>query len=90
MASLGQTQRFLSALGTKTWCADEALWTDLPGGWRLGFCEGTMANTDGESRSDAVTEEMEKFQGTWTQVAYEKDGVAEPLDERPLGCGWSE
>ena len=31
-----------------------------------------------------MTEEMKKFQGTWRQIAYEKDGVKEPLDEQ----GW--
>ena len=31
-----------------------------------------------------MTEEMKKFQGTWKQIAYEKDGVKEPLDEQ----GW--
>jgi len=29
-------------------------------------------------------EEMKKFQGTWKQIAYERDGVTEPLDEQ----GW--
>jgi hypothetical protein len=38
VASLEQTRQHLSALGTKTWRADGALWTDLPGGGRLGFC----------------------------------------------------
>ena len=32
----------------------------------------------------AVAEEMKKFQGTWKQIAYERDGVTEPLDEQ----GW--
>jgi len=31
-----------------------------------------------------MTEEMKKFQGTWRQIAYEKDGAKEPLDEQ----GW--
>jgi uncharacterized protein (TIGR03067 family) len=31
-----------------------------------------------------MTEEMKKFQGTWKQIAYEKDGVKVPLDEQ----GW--
>jgi uncharacterized protein (TIGR03067 family) len=43
-----------------------------------------MGNTDAESRSDAIAKEMEKFQGTWEQIAYERDGVTEPLDEQ----GW--
>jgi uncharacterized protein (TIGR03067 family) len=29
--------------------------------------------------------ELEKFQGTWKQVAYERDGVAEPSDDEE---GW--
>ena len=43
-----------------------------------------MANTHATSRPDAITEEMEKLQGTWKQIAYERDGVTEPLDEQ----GW--
>jgi len=43
-----------------------------------------MAKTDAKSIPDAITEEMKKFQGTWKQIAYEKDGVTEPLDE----LGW--
>jgi catechol 2,3-dioxygenase-like lactoylglutathione lyase family enzyme len=39
VTALGDTQGYLSALGTKTWRADDALWVDLPGGWHLGFCE---------------------------------------------------
>ncbi len=31
-----------------------------------------------------MTEEMRKFQGTWRQVACEKDGVTDPPDEQ----GW--
>ena len=31
-----------------------------------------------------MMEEMNKFQGTWKQIAYEKDGVRDPLDEQ----GW--
>ncbi len=31
-----------------------------------------------------MTEEMKKFQGTWKQIAYERDGVTEPRDEQ----GW--
>lgn len=34
--------------------------------------------------SDAITEEIRKFQGIWKQVACEKDGVAVPGDE----FGW--
>jgi len=29
--------------------------------------------------------EMEKFQGSWVQIAYERDGVAEPIDDEE---GW--
>ena len=43
-----------------------------------------MANTDATSFPDAITEERKKFQGTWKQIAYERDGVTEPLDEQ----GW--
>ena len=43
-----------------------------------------MGNTDAKSRSDAVAREREKFQGTWRQIAHEKDGLADPPDER----GW--
>ena len=43
-----------------------------------------MEDTDVRSRPDAVVEEMEKFQGTWRQIAHERDGVADPPKER----GW--
>ena len=43
-----------------------------------------MGNTDAKSRSDAIAEEMEKFQGTWRQIAHERGGVADPPDEQ----GW--
>src|SRR5262245_63737638 len=43
-----------------------------------------MGNTDAKSRSDAIAEEMERFQGTWRQTAHERDGVADPPDEQ----GW--
>ena len=43
-----------------------------------------MGNTDAKSRSDAIAEEMAKFQGTWRQIAHERDGVSDPPDER----GW--
>jgi len=33
---------------------------------------------------EAAAEEIEKLQGTWKQIAYEKDGVTESLDE----FGW--
>jgi uncharacterized protein (TIGR03067 family) len=44
-----------------------------------------MTNTDATSFPDAIGEEMEKFQGDWKQIAYERDGVKEPLDEEQ---GW--
>jgi len=47
------------------------------------MAEGTMMNTD-TTFSDAIAEEMKKLQGTWKQIAYERDGVTEPLDEQ----GW--
>jgi uncharacterized protein (TIGR03067 family) len=31
-----------------------------------------------------MLEEMKKLQGTWKQIAYERDGIKEPLDEQ----GW--
>jgi uncharacterized protein (TIGR03067 family) len=34
------------------------------------------------SDSDA---ELKRFEGTWKQIAYERDGVTEPLDEQ----GWN-
>jgi uncharacterized protein (TIGR03067 family) len=43
-----------------------------------------MANTDAKSLPDAVAEETEKFQGSWKQLAYEKDGMTEPLEKQ----GW--
>src|SRR5438045_9794525 len=43
-----------------------------------------MGNTDATSLRDDITEEMKRFQGTWKQIAYERDGVTEPLDEQ----GW--
>jgi uncharacterized protein (TIGR03067 family) len=32
-----------------------------------------------------MNDEIEKFQGTWQQIAYERDGVAEPQDDEQ---GW--
>jgi uncharacterized protein (TIGR03067 family) len=32
-----------------------------------------------------MTDDMKRFQGTWQQIAYERDGVKEPLDEEH---GW--
>jgi uncharacterized protein (TIGR03067 family) len=43
-----------------------------------------MANTDATTVLVAVTEEMKKLQGTWKQTGYERDGVAEAVDEQ----GW--
>jgi uncharacterized protein (TIGR03067 family) len=36
------------------------------------------------SHRDVVAEELKRFEGTWKQIAYERDGVKEPLDEQ----GW--
>ena len=36
------------------------------------------------STPDGTEAEMKQFQGTWKQIAYERDGVAEPPDEQ----GW--
>jgi len=44
-----------------------------------------MTNTDSESRADGIAEEMRRFQGTWKQIAYERDGVKQPVDEEQ---GW--
>ena len=41
-----------------------------------------MRHTDSKSQSDAAAKEMEKFQGTWRQIAHERDGVTDPPDER--------
>jgi uncharacterized protein (TIGR03067 family) len=46
--------------------------TDLPEKWN-------------RTLSDTLEEELNRFQGTWKQVAYERDGVTEPLDEQ----GWN-
>jgi uncharacterized protein (TIGR03067 family) len=43
-----------------------------------------MSSGDATTLSDAVAEEMKKLQGTWKQVAYERDGLTEPSDEQ----GW--
>lgn len=34
--------------------------------------------------TDSITNDLEEIQGTWKQIAYERDGVREPLDEQ----GW--
>lgn len=34
--------------------------------------------------SDAVADEMKKFQGTWKQIGYQRDGLTDPPDEQ----GW--
>jgi hypothetical protein len=47
--------------------------------------EVMMANNDTKPCSDAITEEMKKFQGTWRQIAYKRDGVTEPVDEQGWG-----
>src|SRR5690348_13448204 len=45
--------------------------------------EKHMSNWNGTYR-DCIEGELERFQGTWKQIAYERDGVKEPLDEQ----GW--
>lgn len=44
----------------------------------------TMGSNDAASFPEAVMEEMKKLQGTWKQIAYERDGMTAPLDEQ----GW--
>jgi hypothetical protein len=43
VASLEHTQRYLTALGTTPLRAGDTLWTDLPIGFQLGFCEAPSA-----------------------------------------------
>jgi len=43
-----------------------------------------MAKTDAKSISDAIAEEIKKLQGTWKQIACEKDGLPDAVDE----LGW--
>jgi uncharacterized protein (TIGR03067 family) len=43
-----------------------------------------MDNSNAKSDVDAIAEEMSKFQGTWKQVTWEKDGITEPAQEQ----GW--
>ena len=43
--------------------------------------EGTIVKADAKLILDAITEEIKKFQGTWKQIAIEKDGVADSVDE---------
>ena len=40
-----------------------------------------MAITDETTHSNEISEEMERLQGTWKQIGYERDGVREPLDD---------
>jgi uncharacterized protein (TIGR03067 family) len=44
-----------------------------------------MTTTDPTPGPAAVAEEVAKFQGTWKQVAYERDGVTDPPDEQGWG-----
>jgi len=32
--------------------------------------------------TQAITKDLEEFHGNWKQIAYERDGVKEPLDEQ--------
>jgi uncharacterized protein (TIGR03067 family) len=41
-------------------------------------------NNDPTFTSASIEDELKRFQGTWKQIAYERDGVTEPLDEQ----GW--
>jgi uncharacterized protein (TIGR03067 family) len=43
-----------------------------------------MTSADGASELGEIAKEMEKLQGTWKQIGYERDGVTEPRDE----VGW--
>lgn len=43
-----------------------------------------MVKADPKSIPDITTQDIERLQGTWKQIAYEKDGVTEPTDEQ----GW--
>lgn len=40
-----------------------------------------MAKPDPNLVSDAIAEELAKLQGTWKQIALEKDGLTDTLDE---------
>jgi uncharacterized protein (TIGR03067 family) len=40
-----------------------------------------MMKADAKLILDAIAEEIKKFQGTWKQIACEKDGVADTVDE---------
>jgi uncharacterized protein (TIGR03067 family) len=41
-----------------------------------------LKRSDAMSRTGAIAKEMEKFQGTWRQIAHERDGLTDPPDER--------
>jgi uncharacterized protein (TIGR03067 family) len=43
-----------------------------------------MAETGANPISDAIAEELAKLQGTWKQIACEKDGLPDAVDE----FGW--
>ena len=43
-----------------------------------------MGDADARSRPDTVAEAMAKFQGTWRQIAHEKDAVADPPERLGL------
>ena len=49
-----------------------------------GHSFGPSMNNDPTSYLACIEEELKRFQGTWKQIAYERDGVTEPLDEQ----GW--
>ena len=43
-----------------------------------------MERSSPKADSDEIKSDLEALQGTWQQIAYEKDGLKEPLDEK----GW--
>lgn len=45
---------------------------------------GLSMSIEPTSCPKGTEEELKRFQGAWKQIAYERDGVVEPLDER----GW--
>ena len=40
-----------------------------------------MTSRNASPSPDDINEEVERFQGTWKQIAYERDGVWEPFDD---------
>jgi uncharacterized protein (TIGR03067 family) len=50
-----------------------------------GHSFGPLMNNHPRASPNCVEEELKRFQGTWKQIAYERDGVTEPADEQ----GWN-